>query len=462
MALSTEQLEAQKMRMREYRKRKRAEMGNPAYKKQQNAVKEKYREGVRAKKTPNIFASPTIPAKYSDMLKDLSDSVKDALKKISEGTLSTFDANAVLPALNRRIQAAPEDLVKIGSQKNCDDLIEDIVANNDKRIEEDPRLEKSLPEPATVEGHVKKLNFIWRAMTGRTAKGDTKTQNCLDYEWTRDTDKVVKFLTKRYDNIKTFNSYVSSFSSHLRNLVGFEKEHVFYSKLSSKTFQEKILPAQKENKLSDAQKKNYVTYPILLRNRKKLKPGTQESAVVSMYMDAPPRRIKDYSLMKIYQQPPNKKAGKKNSKFKKPTELSKQFNYLVLDSKGGVKEMVYNNYKTRKDFGQQVIVPDKTEMNKSIKPYIKAFGLKSGGFLFPQVKADKSMGSGFGALVSKSFGKIAPAKKSPGAGLLRHSYVSYIRKEFGNSKPDSFFEAIATKMAHSYSTSLTYRVLEDA
>lgn len=83
------------------------------------------------------------------MLKDLSDSVKDALKKISEGTLclSTFDANAALPALNQRIRAAPEDLVKMGSQKNCDDLIKDIVANNDKRNEEDPRLEKQCTAP---------------------------------------------------------------------------------------------------------------------------------------------------------------------------------------------------------------------------------------------------------------------------------------------------------------------------
>ena len=38
----------------------------------------------------------------------------------------------------------------------------------------------------------------------------------------------------------------------------------------------------------------------------------------------------------------------------------------------------------------------------------------------------------------------------------------FAKQVFGNTMPDSYFEAIATKMAHSYSTSLAYRVLEDA
>ena len=66
----------------------------------------------------------------------------------------------------------------VGAQKNCDELVEDIVEINEKRIEEDPRLEDTLPSAETVVGQMKRLNFIWRAMTGLTAVGDTKTQNC--------------------------------------------------------------------------------------------------------------------------------------------------------------------------------------------------------------------------------------------------------------------------------------------
>ena len=209
-------------------------MGNKAYKKAQRKVKEKYRDGVRAKETPNLFASPTVPAKYSDMLKDLSNSVKEALEKISAGTMSAPMANVILPVLQGRIQAAPDDLVAVGAQKNCDELADAIVAMNDKRIEEDPRLDDTLPEPSTVKTHIDRVNFIWRVMTGLTAKGDRTSQNCLDYEWTRDTDKVAKFLFDRYPNPGSRNAYITSLSSTLRNLVGFEKEYLFYSKLSSK------------------------------------------------------------------------------------------------------------------------------------------------------------------------------------------------------------------------------------
>ena len=222
------------------------------------------------------------------------------------------------------------------------------------------------------------------------------------------------------------------------------------------------MPAQKENKLSAAQKKNYVGYEVLLKNREKLEFGSLAGAIVSMYMDTPPRRVRDYYQMKVYKEIKGgkslNKAGRR-FKFKEPTDLDKGYNYLVLNSTGNVKELVFNAYKTQKDFGQQIIAPDK-EMNKYLKPYLTNFDIQSGDFLFP-AKSGKSMGDRFGSLVKKSFGFIAPGNKAPTAGLLRHSFVSYIRKEFSN-KPDSYFEAIATQMAHSYSTSLAYRVLEDA
>ena len=459
MNVTEEQREAQRLRMREYRKRKKREMGKRAYLKEQRENKQEYREKLSENIAPNIFQKPSIPKKYSKMLKDLSDSVSQALEKISSGAMSVSQANVILPQLNEKIQLAPDVLVKIGDQKNCDDLLEDIVENNEKRIEDDPRLENTLPEKKSVIQQLKRVNALWRYMNNIKCTRNCK-ENCLDYEWTRDTEKVTKFIMKKWDKNNSRNAYFTGLSSHLRNLSGFEKEHSIYSKMSSKVYQNKILPAQKENKLSTAQKKNYVPYPVLVKNRKKLKIGSVEDAVVSMYMDAPPRRVRDYYLMKVFKEVKSK-TGKKQLTVKTSKVLDKQFNYLVLNTQGNVKEMIFNAYKTQKDFGQQIIIPDKKEMNKHLKPYLKGFEIESGDFLFP-TKTGKSMGDRFGSVVKKSFSLIAPSKKQPTAGLLRHSYVSYIRKEFGNTKPDSYFEAIATKMAHSYSTSLAYRVLDDA
>jgi len=467
MVLTDEQREAQRIRQREYRKRQKRLLGKKGYLKEQREKKQAYRGALRAAHEPNIFESDTISNQYTDQLKGLSDAISDALKRINSGQMTPRQASKVIPQLKDSIQAAPGELVKLGDQKNCADLVEDIVELNDKKIEEDPRKKGVLPERPRVEGAMALVNTLWREYNGknRTAdkktgrKADPKTQNCLNYEWTRDTEKVTKFILKRWNKTKagevawgTRNVQFMALSSHLRNLEGFEKEHSYYSQYSTDVYQKHIKTKQKKNKLNKAQEKNYVAYDILLKNRKKLKPGSLEGAVVSMYMDTPPRRVKDYYLMKVF----------KKTKGKSMTELDKKFNYLVIDTRGGVTEMVFNAYKTAKNFGQQIITPDRKEMNKFLKPYMKEFDIKPGGFLFPNAQG-KSLRAAFGALVQKSFTMIAPGKKQPLAGLVRHAFVTYIHKVFGNSKPDSYFEDIAENlMAHSYSTSLAYRVLEEA
>ena len=467
MVLTDEQREAQKIRQREYRKRKRRLLGKRNYLKEQRETKQAYREALRAEHEPNIFQSDAISSQYTDQLKGLSDAISDALKKINAGQMTPRQASKVIPKLKDSIQAAPGELVKLGEQKNCAELVEEIVELNEKKIEEDPRKKDTLPKRPRVEGAMALVNTLWREYFGKNRNADKKTgrkadpkaQNCLDYEWTRDTGKVTKFILKRWKIDRngggawgTRNAQFSALSSHLRNLEGFEKEHSYYSQYSTDVYNKHIKPKLKQNKLTKTQETDYVTYDVLLKNRKKLKPGSFEGAVVSMYMDTPPRRVKDYYLMKVF----------KKTKGKSMTELDKEFNYLVIDTRGNVTEMVFNAYKTAKTFGQQVITPDRKEMNKYLKPYMKEFDIKPGGFLFPNAKG-KSLRGALGALVQKSFSIIAPGKKQPLAGLVRHSYVTYIRKKFGNSKPDSYFEDIAeNKMAHSYSTSLDYRVLEEA
>ena len=463
MVLTDDQREAQKMRQREYRKREKRRLGKRNYLKEQREKKQAHmhRGALRAELEPNIFESDTISNQYTDQLKGLSDAISEALQKISSGQMTSRQASKVLPQLKDSIQAAPVDLVNIGDQKNCADLVEDIVEFNNKKIEKDPRLKKRLPAGKEgVEKQLKLVNTLWREINGKNRradkktgrKADPKTENCLDYEWTRDTEKVTKFILKRWGKWGTRNAQFMALSSHLRNLEGFEKEHSYYSQYSSNVYQTEILPVTKQNKLTKAQENNYVVYKTLMKNREKLKPGSLEGAVVSMYMDAPPRRVKDYFMMKVY----------KKKKGAKMTELDKKFNYLVIDTRGGVTEMVYNVYKTQKDYGQQIITPDRSEMNKYLKPYMKKFGIKPGGFLFPNTQG-KSLGNAFGTLVKKSFAVIATGKKQPTAGLIRHAFVTYIHTEFGNTKPDAFFEDIAeNKMAHGYSTSLSYRVLEEA
>ena len=135
------------MRQREYRKREKRRLGKRNYLKEQREKKQAHmhRGALRAELEPNIFESDTISNQYTDQLKGLSDAISEALQKINSGQMTSRQASKVLPQLKDSIQAAPVDLVNIGDQKNCADLVEDIVEFNNKKIEKDPRLKKRLP-----------------------------------------------------------------------------------------------------------------------------------------------------------------------------------------------------------------------------------------------------------------------------------------------------------------------------
>ena len=88
--------------------------------------------------------------------------------------MTSRQASKVLPQLKDSIQAAPVDLVNIGDQKNCADLVEDIVEFNNKKIEKDPRLKKRLPAGKEgVEKQLKLVNTLWREIMEKT-EGRTK------------------------------------------------------------------------------------------------------------------------------------------------------------------------------------------------------------------------------------------------------------------------------------------------
>jgi hypothetical protein len=98
----------------------------------------------------------------------------------------------------------------------------------------------------------------------------------------------------------------------------------------------------------------------------------QNLLLLSLYHLIPPRRNKDYQLMKVI----------KNS----DSELSTDFNYIDLDKK----QFIFNNYKTSRTYKNQIIdIPD--ELYNIITEYIKVFDIKDGddGWLLVNPKTNK-------------------------------------------------------------------------
>ena len=126
-----------------------------------------------------------------------------------------------------------------------------------------------------------------------------------------------------------------------------------------------------------------------------------ESILCYLYAFIPPRRLKDYYLMKVS----NKTAGRDIDK------LDKDFNYCVVSKTyRQFNKLVFNNYKTSDTAGQYVneLKADETEKvaRRSILNYIKLMKVKDGSFLFSK-NGEGYNQSEFSKLCSDAFTKVA-------------------------------------------------------
>jgi hypothetical protein len=129
-----------------------------------------------------------------------------------------------------------------------------------------------------------------------------------------------------------------------------------------------------QTSMSDAENKNWINkdeldkvYNDLKSNHKNNKESFQNYLLLSLYYLQPPRRNKDYQLLKI--------AIKYNDM------LSNEFNYLDMKKK----KFIFNNYKTAKKYNkQEVDIND--ELYQILLSYIKTFKLKDGDFLLNDLK----------------------------------------------------------------------------
>jgi integrase len=155
----------------------------------------------------------------------------------------------------------------------------------------------------------------------------------------------------------------------------------------------------------------------------------RDRAVIGVYTLIPPRRVKDFALMKIG----------------KGLDPGLDFNYLDL-SDGSFQ---FNAFKTFKKYGIQSFKIPK-ELLKILKDYVRGYNLSDGAFLFPNRNGDAY--TSFSGVVSKTFLKYYGKALSPN--LLRHSFVT----DFLNTPNISMGErrAVALAMGHSLGMQLMY------
>ena len=271
----------------------------------------------------------------------------------------------------------------------------------------------------SVETALNKVSNLYNLMNNK---------NMINLEWTRELNKVLKFIleTDKWNTDESRIQQIQGLASILKVVDGFEKEYKFYSDASVE-LRKKITNHADRNLLTDREKKNIMSWPELIKLNKLKDLTILEAAIIGIYTMIAPRRIKDYSLMKISNTEDN---------------LDKEYNYMIIDSKKNITKLIFLNYKTNKIYGRQEFTIPKNLLTV-LKRYIKKTKLDNGDFLFGQSNLKAYVN--FQQIVTQIFKKFT--NKLISVDILRHAKIS----DFLNTK-----QTIENKkiLANSMATSL--------
>lgn len=257
--------------------------------------------------------------------------------------------------------------------------------------------------------------------------------NDLDWSFLNNTDAVMEAIETKYDKTSSRKSMVSGILTVLRYLKGVGDVEKFYSNELVK-LSEKLDKERGNNKLNKSMDKSYKNWDDIVKAGSKLK-DVEDIALHGVYTDNPPRRISDYSTMKIV---PNYDA----------TEDA-NFNYYINDPEDP--HMIFKNYKTAKTYGEQVVEVDE-ELYEKLTNYINEKGRTD--LLFPTNKG--KVNQSFGKKITKLFDKTLGVS-GLSVDLLRHSFITDMFNTPNITKNDK--KEFARQMGTSIEEFENYRVV---
>jgi hypothetical protein len=348
-------------------------------------------------------------------------------RKMAELGPEEFKRQEALKRKQRRQRKQIEEKKEPSGQESCETLIDAIYQAKLQSLPEGKSIKKT-----SVKQQVTRVENLYKSM-----KGDNS--NCIDYEWLREKDAVFKFITNNTKyKPETKNAQLQAISSILSVLDGFENEYDFYSKASTRG-RKAITEEAKESILTPSELSRFVKWSTLKDIYKKVT-NLKEQALMAIYTLIPPRRLKDFQLMKIT-----------TSTAREAHNLDSEFNYISITNViKKPKQLIFNNYKTNKQYKQQIFeVPP--VLRTVLSKYIRSSDLKDGEFLFGRTHTD--VDRAFSTTVSGIFKKYT--SKAVSINILRHSFISdFISKPNISTRQK---EEVATFMAHSLAVQESYR-----
>lgn len=251
-------------------------------------------------------------------------------------------------------------------------------------------------------------------------------------KYMKEVENLIKTIKKKYENIQSCKGYMAPFltlTSYLKSLnkMNYEKIRIEFEKVYSE-----IIEIRKENERPKTE--NLIDdfrEETILELSKKL--GSDDKMIYQFYTLQPPRRNEDVSRIEIIKEGYEK--------------LDKNKNYIVIDENNIAKEIIYNYYKTKKDYGTQTIRIKNENLKKTIQKDILRHQKKEGDKLFKYGRADT-----FGNAITRVFTKVYNMRIT--LNTIRHSYITWEMREVRNVR---YLENLALLMGHSVKEQQLYR-----
>lgn len=300
---------------------------------------------------------------------------------------------------------------KIELSNRCDDLLEQLYQSKLKHLK---TIGKKPVKRQTMIQQFNKVKNIYKFMFD-------KEMDCIDFDFLKDTIKIIKFVNDHWNTPESRNGQIQAISSILQSLDKYEKEYKFYSNYSI-VGRKAITDSNKENKLTDREKENYVEWNDIKKMVSNVK-DMRDRALIGLYIGLPPRRASAVGIIRFG-----------DRKMSKNTE----YNWYV----GGA--IIYNKYKTSDAYGV-VEIPIPIGLKKLWDKYIRETGLKHGDLLFGTKKGTPY--KNFGKILTDTFKPYT--KTNITTNMLRHSFISELLKKNRSIKER---EKIALWMGHSLTT----------
>ena len=437
-----ERLKKQKQRAKAKQNAKQNKQAIPEQKEQKEEKEEKINEEEHNNAIDEFrSASKQVQQIDNQKLKThLKDVINKARSEVISGNTTIEQAKTLIKSKIKQFNADES------KNNNCKDFIQ----NLDNRNISKPDDPKRNVERDTLRKYVEAIGRIYNGM-------NDDNFDCKDFGFLRNTMAVINYIEKRkfrgqLNSDGTKRNYYNAIRSILGRLKGYDTVNEVYQKMLN-SYTEKVDKARGDNRMNEKESKNYIPWNDIVKYNDPS--WTDEGKLLfKLYTAIPPRRIKDYSLMKYVK-------GKSVPVVK---EMDKDYNYIVLNNNKNPIALVFNNYKTKKVYGQFVI--DLTlrdgkphfrysEIKKAIKQAYISTNAQSGELVFPSANGR----------VIRDFTRtwlyylFRGTRKQIGANDLRHSFLTYLHRA-NSEMSDNTIRKFASYMGHSSQMSRSYRRID--